>query len=127
MIKEHEKLIKGELTVEVNWSKEVTPCKEIKLTIDGNSTIISNSDLYSLLIILSDDKQIDKLFVEKRRKIKQITKMVKMKTKKSIKAGEYLVFPLSYWVPEDVYDDIAKLENLKNGISEDEARKKLNN
>jgi hypothetical protein len=126
MINTHEKLIKGDLTVEVNWIPEVTPCKQIKLIIDGNEAVISNSELYSLLLFLSDEDQKDKLFKSESKKVKQVTKMVKVKTKKAIKANDYIVFPLSYWVSEDVYDQIAQFEGLNKGLTEEEAKQKLN-
>ena len=66
----------------------------------------------------------DKVMKTKKVELKTINKMVKVRTKNDIKAGEFIVFPIRYDVPVEVYNEWEQL-NKASMVSEEEAKKKL--
>jgi hypothetical protein len=123
MKNEYLKFKHGDLTVEVNWDGSEKPFENVKFTINEKEAIVSVKDLYALMMAVYQDKE--DLLILKTRRVKKIRKMVKVKTKKKVEAGGYIVFPLEYYVPEDVYDDIQELEGVPQGLTEEEAKNKL--
>ena len=90
---------KNGLGVEVNWNKEVTPCKQIKFTIKDNSVIISNEDLYSMLMFFGNEEQQTQLIPVTTTKMKMIKRILRVKAHKDIRKGELVNFPYEYPIP----------------------------
>lgn len=107
---------------EANYSPEVKNCKVIRITIEGKSAEIDKGDLYGLLMLYADDKEMDKGL--KLTTMKPITRMVKVKTKEAIKKGGEVVFPITQMVTEEQADEFEKI-NKDKMKSKEEAEKQL--
>jgi len=57
MIKQFSEYKFGKLIVQVNYNKEVIPCKKVKIIIDDKFEEISSHDLYALLMLYADEEQ----------------------------------------------------------------------
>lgn len=105
-----------------NYSKEVKPCKKIKFTIGKESAEIDRHDLYALLQLYADDKEMEATLTQKT--MKPITKLMQVTTEKNLKKGEALVFPMTQWVTVEVAEEWERL-NKEKMITQEEAKKKL--
>jgi len=122
MIKEYQKFEHNGVKFEANWKEKVKPCKSIKITVKGKSAEIDKNDLYALLMLYADDKQMEASLAQK--PFKKITRMLQAKLKEDKKKGDVIVFPLTYEVPEEVYIQWEK-ENKDKMLSKEEAKDKL--
>lgn len=122
MIQQFSKFEWNGLKAEVNYSKEVKPCKKIKFTIGKESAEIDRHDLYALLQLYADDKEMEATLTQKT--MKPITKLMQVTTEKNLKKGEALVFPMTQWVTVEVAEEWERL-NKEKMITQEEAKKKL--
>jgi hypothetical protein len=60
------------------------------------------------------------------KKLKPVTRVMKITTKKAIKKGGNIVFPLTVMLPEDLAEEWERM-NKEKMISHEEAKKKLTN
>lgn len=109
MISDKMKFQVGKLTVEVNWKKEVTPCKQIRVTLDGKEEIIEHADFYSMMILFGDDKQQEDLLESKTTLMRMVKRMLTVKAKTDMKAGESLSVPYVYTIPDAEYQRLKGL------------------
>jgi len=126
MISKYSKFEFNGMKIEANYNKDVVPCKKIKITIGKESSEIDRSDLYNLLVLFANDEEMDKCLNVKSRNVVMIRKMVKVKTKKAVKAGGEVVFPIEYPISEEDYEDYLE-QNKGKMLSEEEAKSKLTN
>jgi len=124
MIKDYSKFEYGKLKIEANYSEKVMGCKKIKFTIGKEKAEMDKSDLYNLLILFADNKEMDSCLNIKNKKVVMIKKMVKVQTKEAIPAGGEVVFPIEYPVGEEEYERYIK-ENKGKMLKEEDAKKKL--
>jgi hypothetical protein len=124
MISKYSKFNYDGITIEANYNKDVVPCKKVKVTIGDKSAEVSRDDLYNLLILFADDEEMDKCLNVKSRKMVMVKKMVKVQTNKDIKAGEDIVFPIEYPIPEEDYDQYLE-DNKEMFMNEEQAKEEL--
>lgn len=113
MITEPFKIEENGLTIEANWRDKVKPCKKFKFTIDSKCTIIDYDFLYQLLVIFSQDKELDKLVRKTDEEIVSTRRQLKIKANKDIKKGEMITVSVDFPVPKSTFDKIKKF-SLKN-------------
>lgn len=119
MIFEHTKFNVGKLTAEVNWSKDVTPCKSVKFTMDDKEEEVELKDLYSLLMLFGDDYMQDKLIPVKRTEMVLIERLLHVKAKRDLKAGDLITVPYQYSINKEAYDLLVKENPRQYRIVED--------
>jgi hypothetical protein len=124
MIKDYAKFEFNNVKVEANYNDESKPCKNIKITIGKESAEISNTDLFSLLVLYANDEQLDKCITIKPFKV--ISKMIKVKAKQDFKKGDDIIFPISYEVTPEVADAYYEMQK-NNEIAKATAEKMVNN
>ena len=106
MIKEYTKFEVGKMSVEVNWNKEVTPCKLIKFTFNGIEQIIEHNELYSLMMLFGNDKEQESLIPVTQTKMHVIERLLKVRAKKDMKEGDVLIFPFKYPVTAEIFNKL---------------------
>ena len=125
MISKYSKFDYDGLKIEANYNPQVINCKKIKFTIGKETAEMDKSDLYNLLVLFANDKEMDKCLDIKSKEVIMIKKMVKVHTKEAIKAGGEVVFPIEYPLGADEYEDYIK-KNKSAMMKEDEAKEELN-
>lgn len=108
MIKDYAKFDVGRLTIEVNWSKEVTPCKQIKVTMDGKEELVEHADFYTMMMLFADDKTQEDMIETKSTEMRVVQRMLTIRAKTDMKAGESIVVPYKYSIPESEYQRMKK-------------------
>lgn len=106
--------------MDVNWNKEVTPCKKIRFTFNGVEEIVDHSELYSLMMLFGNDKEQEALIPVTQTKMHVIERLLKVRAKKDMKEGDVLIFPFKYPVTDDVFQrltvmhptEVRKIEDL---------------
>ena len=124
MISEKAKFEFNGVKIEANYTEKSKPCKTMRITIGKEVGYISREDLFALMVLFADDKQIADCVRIKPFKI--IKKMIKVKAKQDFKKGDDIIFPINYEVTPEVAD--AYYEQQKNKeIAEEKAKKMVNN
>lgn len=95
-----------DLSIDFNWSPEVIPCKQVKISLGNKEIILSRDKFSTLMAIFADDKQMEDIIQTTKTDFVSIERMLKIKTEKDIKAGEYVVFPYVYWIPKTEYEQL---------------------
>jgi len=95
-----------DLKIDFNWNEEVTPCKEVKITLGDKEVIISREKFSTLMAIFADDKQMEDIIQTEKTDFVSITRMLRIKTQKDLKAQESIVFPYTYWIPRTEYEKL---------------------
>lgn len=108
MIFEHTKFNVGKLTAEVNWTEAVTPCKSVKFTLDDKEEVVELKDLYSLLMLFGNDYMQDQLIPVKRTEMVLIERLLHVRAKKDLKAGDLITVPYQYSINREAYDLLIK-------------------
>jgi len=108
MISDPLKFQVGKMSVDVNWSEKVKPCKKIRFKFDGKTEIIDRDELYSLLMLFGNDEQQEKLIPVKSTKMVLIERMLHIIAKKDIKEGDLITVPYKYSMTEEAYDEAVK-------------------
>ncbi len=132
MIFTHTEFEVGKLKVDVNWNESVTPCKEVRFTLDGIEQIVDIKELYSLLMLFGDDHMQDNLIPVKTMEMVLIERLLHIKMKKDVKSGELVTFPYKYSVSRETYDELIKenprqyriVENLSTSTKSEDVQKK---
>lgn len=93
----------GELSVEVNWSKEVTPCRKFKFKIKDEIAILDYEDLYSMLFMFADVNDKEQLIPIQITKIVMAKRQVKLIAKKDFKKGDIIITTYEYPISEDIF------------------------
>ncbi|MFA6355390.1 MAG: hypothetical protein WCW65_03125 [Candidatus Paceibacterota bacterium] len=136
MIKFPFKFKEGELEIDFNWSEEVIPCKEVKITLGDKEVILTREKFSTLMAIFADDKQMEDIIQTQKTDFVSITRMLRIKTTKDLKAEESIVFPYTYWIPRTEYEKLKEdgemvrlvednTKSLAKYISENEAAKEV--
>ena len=111
-----------DLKIDFNWNEEVTPCKEVKITLGDKEVIISREKFSTLMAIFADDKQMEDIIQTEKTDFVSITRMLRIKTQKDLKAQESIVFPYTYWIPRTEYEKL-KEEGEMVKLVEDSKKK----
>jgi hypothetical protein len=98
----------GKMSVDVNWSKAVTPCKKIRFKFEDKTQIIDHDELYSMLMLFGNEDQQVALIPSKKREMVLIERMLHVKATKDIKAGEIITVPYQYSMDVETYNEIIK-------------------
>ena len=107
MLLDHVKLKIGEMELEANWCDEVKPAKRFRLKKKGKLiTELERDELYTLLFIFATDEQQDDLVQVTKTRMKEITRMLRIKVKEDMKQGDIISVPFTYPVTEDLYDTL---------------------
>lgn len=104
MLDDYTELTLGKLKIFANWNEAVKPARKFKVAMNGVTEIIDRDDLYTLLMLFGDPDQQEQLIPVVETKVKQITRLLKVRAKKDMKKGEILVFPYTYFMPVDIYE-----------------------
>ena len=120
MLSDYCELQRGNLKIRANWNEAVTPAEKFEFTIDGKVAYLDRDDLYSLLMLFGNEEQQELLTPVAETRVKEITRLLKVKAKKDMKKGETLVFPYTYYIPIGTYEklQIAKGASIQNNQSE---------
>jgi len=116
MLSEYSELSRGNLKIRANWNEAVKPAKSFEFTIDGKVAYLDRDDLYSLLMLFGNEEQQELLTPVAETRVKEITRLLKVKAKKDMKKGETLVFPYTYYIPIGTYE---KLQIAKGAFVQD--------
>lgn len=89
-----------DLTFEVNWNKSelVKDCKHIKVKVgSGDEAIISRDELFSLLMLISEEGQQDQLLDPYTDKVPvdNYHTIVEIMAKENVKVGDKIVLPIT--------------------------------
>ena len=96
------------MTAEVNWDESVSPCKQVRFTFEDKSEVVEIKDLYSLLMLFGDDVMQDKLIQVKETEMVLIERMLHVRMKKNVSAGELITFPYQYAITKEGYEELVK-------------------
>ena len=80
----------GNIDFAVNWNKEVTPCKYLRVKIGEEEGVIWLGDLYNLMLMWVDPEKRKGLISKEVQNIKSYETILGIKTTKKIEAGEEL-------------------------------------
>lgn len=119
MIFDHQKFEVGKLTAEVNYNDKVVPCLKVKFKLDDKEEEVELKDLYALLMLFGDDHMQDKLISVKETEMVLIERMLHVRPKKDIKAGELMTFPYRYSITKEGYEELVKNNPRQYRIVED--------
>lgn len=127
MINTHEKFGNDNISVEVNWDKSVMPCKKVRFTIGKESAVMDKGDLFALLTIIADNEEQEKLMIVKNEEVIGVRKMLKVKTHKTVEAGEHINFPMTQYVTRRVFEKMLEVKAIRpeDVISTEEAEKRM--
>lgn len=75
------------------------------------------------MAVFADEEQMQQLIQKTKREFISVQRMLKVKTAKDVKAGESLVFPYTYWIPKEEYDEL--LTNGEMVKKVEESKKEL--
>lgn len=103
----------------MNWSKEVTPCRKIRIRIGKKEAIISREDFYSMAWMFGGEKQHERMVSVKKTEMVPITRMLTIKAVKSLKKGETIAAPYTYLIPKNLRDRLVKEKPSKYKIPKD--------
>jgi len=112
MIQSHSEYNFNGLKAEVNYNKESKPCKTIKFTIGKESAEIPKEDLYALLQLYADDKEMEATLTT--RKMRPINRMMTITSKEAIKAGGTLKFMMPQMVTAEQADEWDRVNKDKS-------------
>lgn len=133
MISEYTQLKKDGITIEANWNDAVKPAKVFKITIDGQERFLQREDLYSLMLLFGDEQQQSDLIPVRETRVREITRLLKVRAKKDIKKGDIIAVPYTHYIPVGIYDtfkfdtppDASRLISLVNKQTVDNKSKKV--
>ena len=106
MISEYACFENNGLKIEANWNESVKPSEKFKFTIGGKSVIIDRAHLYQTLMLFGDDDQQESLIPVIETKIKEVTRLLKVKARRDIKRGEVIAVPYTTFVPLGTYEKL---------------------
>ncbi len=110
---------KKDLKIDFNWSQSVVPCKEVKIKLGKKEVILSREEFSTLMAIFADDQQLEDIMQTTKTDFVSIERMLKIKTSKDLKSGEYLVFPYTYWIPKSDYEQLKADGEMVKMIEDD--------
>jgi hypothetical protein len=112
MINDKTKLKVGKMEVDVNWNKEVTPCKKIRFTFKLNDKkeeeVLDHSEVYSMLMLFGTPDEQVALIPSTKREMVLIERMLHVKANKDIKQGELITVPYTYSIDQETYDQMLR-------------------
>lgn len=97
-----------DLLIEVNWNKQVTPCKKVKFTIAGVSVIIPYDDYFQSIFAFADKEKQSDLIPVTTEEIKVINRVISLRCKKDMKKGEFLTKVIPMTVTGTAYELLRK-------------------
>jgi hypothetical protein len=117
MIDEHQKFRfvdenkNNEFFLEVNWTKDVTPCKVVKFIFpNGEESLVKREHLMGVLFVMGNPSEQKKMIPQTIQKVRWYETVVGVKAKADIKKGEVINFPIKLSLPsleEEVLQDLA--------------------
>jgi hypothetical protein len=109
----------GDLKVVFNWNKQVIPCKKVKIILGKKEKTLTREEFSCLMAIFADDNQMEDILQTTKEDFVSIERMLKIKTNKDMKAGEFLIFPYHYWIPKKDYDKLKSDGEMVKIVEED--------
>ena len=106
MLKEPTKFQMNGLGVEVNWNKDVSPCKKFKFSLGDQTAIIDKKDLYGLLFMFGDEADKEEMIPVTTTQLIMVKKLLTIRAKKNIKVGELIKTTYEYPIDEKIYSKI---------------------
>jgi len=106
----------NEIEIEVNWNSYARKHGNIKLTINGEETVINRDHLWSILFILGSAEEQEKLASPfmKQTKVTKFFKMIGITAAKDVRKGSMLNVPLEFTLNPDTNEVIIGKGNLRN-------------
>ena len=102
MIKEHRKLNLQDLsnrgndvTMEINWNEGAKDCKYIKIQMGDKEAVISKEHLWTLVFMLSDDLQQEKLLPVSQVPVTNYETILNVMARSDVKKGYPFSLPIS--------------------------------
>ena len=108
MLKDKFKIEENGLTIEANWRDKVKPCKEFKFTIGKEITTVDYDFLYQLLVIFSQEDDLDKLVRKIEEEYVSTRRQLTIKAKEDVKKGEMFKVFVDFPVPKSTLDNVKK-------------------
>ena len=108
MINEYALFTVGELKLEVNWNEEVTPCKKIRLIHPHGEGILDRDELMGIIMLFGNDQEQESLVTVTKKDMVLIERMLHIKAKKDLKAGDMITVPYQYSIEKTAYDELVK-------------------
>jgi hypothetical protein len=113
----------GGIKIEANWNEAVSPGEVFRFTIDGKEALLDRAHLYQLLFLFGDDEQKEEMIPVKENRVKEITRLLKVKAKRDVKRGEIIAVPYTTFIPLGIYEKL-RLTPLDNDRMERLVNKK---
>jgi hypothetical protein len=108
MIKDKATLNVGKMSVSVNWTPSVVPCKKIRFKFDGKTQILDHKEVYSMLMLFGTPDEQVALIPSTKREMVLIETMLHVKASKDIKQGELITVPYTYSIDQETYDQMLR-------------------
>ena len=80
----------GDIDFDVNWNKDVSPCKYLKVKMGEEEGVIWLGDLYNLMLIWVDPEKRKGLISKEFQNMKSYETILGVKTIRAVEAGEEL-------------------------------------
>lgn len=119
MINEYAIFTVGELKLEVNWNEEVTPCKKIRLIHPHGEGELDRDELMGIIMLFGNDAEQESLVKVTKKEMVLIERLLHIKAKKDLKAGEIITVPYQYSIERETYDELIKENPRQYRIVED--------
>ena len=95
--------------IEVNWNKEVSDCKILKITFpDRKQSIIKKEHLLAVLFAIGSESEQRRMVPQKLTQVKWYETVVSIKATKDINKGEQITFPIKITLPSTEEEVIKK-------------------
>ena len=95
--------------MEVNWAPEVVPCKKVKFTLDFSEQVIDYNEFYTMMLLFGKDSEQEKIIPVNHTEMRVVERMISVRAKNDMKAGEVMSFPYRYAIPESEYKALKAL------------------
>lgn len=127
MLTEHQKFRlvdenkNNEFFLEVNWTKEVTPCKVIKFIFpNGEESLVKREHLMGVLFTMGNPTEQRRMIPQTISKVRWYETTLGVKAKKDIRAGETINFPIRLSLPpieEEVLREIGNSKKFRQSLN----------
>lgn len=102
---------KNNVTAEINWNEEVTPCKSVRFKLGDKVAYIDRKELNTFLFAIGTPSEQRKMVPQKTRRNRHYETVLSIKATKNILKGEHIRVPVSLSLPsveEEVIADVGK-------------------
>lgn len=113
---------KGDLRIELNWDKSVVPCKKVRIKLGDKQITLKRDEFATLMAVFADEKQMEDILQIEKTDFVSVERMLKLRLKKDMKAGEDLVFPYTHWIPMSDYEQLKEDGEMVKMVKDSEKR-----